>query len=219
MANIRIDNACDDALTVLLDGREYFIPEDESLTVTAVEKGVHSLGVNRSRLIGDGESTEDGGDEISSKLAHDEKSQYVQLTATFTVDVNASKSVWTLKKKVLLAQKNGLDALFSGFDVEVGGGKLIGTKESFATDAVQKRFMKKQLSEAFFPIGFGIIILTVLGLFALAANIAGAPVTLGGREFTYPWTLGLLAIDLGFTIYFCVMLKNIFSARKRYKRI
>lgn len=217
MANIRIDNACDDAITVCLDGTEYFVPEDESVTVSAVEKGVHTATVSRPRLIGDSESAEESGDSITSKLAHDEKSQYVQLSSTFTIDVNATKSVWTLKKKVLLAEKNGLDALFSGFDVEISGGRLTGIKDSFATDEVEKKFMKKQLSEAFFPIGIGIIIFTVVGLFALAANIAGAPITLGGREFTYPWTFGLLAIDLGFAIYFFVMLKNIFSAKKKYK--
>ena len=118
---------------------------------------------------------------------------------------------------MLLAEKNGLDALFSGFDVEVSGGKLTQARDSFATAEEEKRFMKKQLSEAFFPIGFGIIIFTVVGLFALAANLAGAPITLGGRKFTYPWTFGLLSIDLGFAVYFSVMLKNIFSARKRYK--
>ena len=77
--------------------------------------------------------------------------------------------------------------------------------------------MKKQLSEAFFPIGIGIIIFTVVGLFALAANITGAPITLGGREFTYPWTFGLAAIDLGFIGYFTAMLINIFSLDKRYR--
>lgn len=217
MANIRIDNACDDAITVCLDGTEFFVPEDESATVSSVEKGVHTLTVSRPRHIGDSESSEESGDSITSKLAHDEKSQYVRLSSAFTIDVNATKSVWTLKKKVLLAEKNGLDALFSGFDVEVSGGKLTQARDSFATAEDEKRFMKKQLSEAFFPIGFGIIIFTVVGLFALAANLAGAPITLGGRKFTYPWTFGLLAIDLGFAVYFSVMLKNIFSARKRYK--
>ena len=73
------------------------------------------------------------------------------------------------------------------------------------------------MKSAFFPIGLGIIIFTAVFLFALAANISGDPITLGGREFTYPWTFGLLAIDLVFIVYFTLMIVNILSTIKKYK--
>lgn len=43
MANIRIDNASDDVLKIKLDGEEYFIPEDGSITISPVEKEITGL--------------------------------------------------------------------------------------------------------------------------------------------------------------------------------
>lgn len=216
MANIRIDNASEDALSVELDGKEYYISEDESLTVPDVKKGIHRLTVFRTKRIAvdDGKS-EDG--DLTAKLSRDEESQYVRLKGTFEIDINSSKSVWTVRQKSLLTEKTGVDALFSGCEVEVSGGKIVEENQSFADPKARKSFLKKQLKSAFFPIGFGIIIFTAVFLFALAANVSGDPITLGDRKFTYPWTFGLMAIDLVFIGYFTVMITNIISTLKKYQ--
>ena len=216
MANIRIDNASEDALSVELDGKEYYISEDESLTVPDVKKGIHRLTVFRTKRIAvdDGKS-EDG--DLTAKLSRDEESQYVRLKGTFEIDINSSKSVWTVRQKSLLTEKTGVDALFSGCEVEAGGGRIVEEKQSFADPKARKSFLKKHLKSAFFPIGAGIIIFTAVFLFALAANVSGDPVTLGGRKFTYPWTFGLMAIDLVFIGYFTVMITNIISTLKKYQ--
>ena len=216
MANIRIDNASEDALNVELDGKEYYISEDESLTVPNVEKGTHRLSVFRTKRVTANDGKKEDGDP-TAKLSRDEESQYVQLKSLLVIEINSSKSVWTVRQKSLLTEKTGVDALFSGCEVEVGGGRIVEEKQSFADEKSRKSFLKKQLKNVFFPIGLGIIIFTAVFLFALAANISGDPITLGGREFTYPWTFGLLAIDLVFIVYFTLMIVNIISTIKKYK--
>lgn len=216
MANIRIDNTSEDALSVELDGKEYYISEDESLTVPDVKKGIHRLTVFRTKRIAvAGEKNEDG--DLTAKLSRDEESQYVRLKGTFEIDINSSKSVWTVRQKSLLTEKTGVDALFSGCEIEVSGGRIVEENQSFADPKARKSFLKKQLKSAFFPIGFGIIIFTAVFLFALAANVSGDPITLGDRKFTYPWTFGLMAIDLVFIGYFTVMITNIISTLKKYQ--
>lgn len=216
MANIRIDNASEDALNVELDGKEYYISEDESLTVPNVEKGAHRLSVFRTKRVTANDGKKEDGDP-TSKLSRDEESQYVRLKSLLVIEINSSKSVWSVRQKSLLTEKTGVDALFSGCEVEVGGGRIVEEKQSFADEKSRKSFLKKHLKSAFFPIGLGIIIFTAVFLFALAANISGDPITLGGREFTYPWTFGLLAIDLVFIVYFTLMIVNIISTIKKYK--
>ncbi len=217
MANIRIDNASDDVLKIELDGEEYFIPEDGSITISPVEKGNHRLIACRAIRTETDKNFDSDKDNPTRKLSKDETSQYVQLKGVFEINVIASKSVWTVKKKPILVEKTGVDALFSGCELEITGGSVVASRQSFADENLRRAYLKKQLMGAFFPIGIGILIFTVLVLVALSANISGNPVTLGGREFTYPWTFGLAAIDLGFIGYFTAMLINIFSLDKRYR--
>lgn len=217
MANIRIDNASDDVLKIKLDGEEFFIPEDGSITISPVEKGNHRLIACRAIRTETDKNFDSDKDNPTRKLSKDENSQYVQLKGVFEINVIASKSVWTVKKKPILVEKTGVDALFSGCELEITGGSVVASRQSFADENLRRAYLKKQLMGAFFPIGIGILIFTVLVLVALSANISGNPVTLGGREFTYPWTFGLAAIDLGFIGYFTAMLINIFSLDKRYR--
>lgn len=217
MANIRIDNASDDVLKIELDGEEYFIPEDGSITISPVVKGNHRLIACRAKRTETDKNSDSDKDNPTRKISKDENSQYVQLNGVFEINVIASKSVWTVKKKPMLVEKTGVDALFSGCELEITGGSVVASRQSFADENLRRAYLKKQLMGAFFPIGIGILIFTVLVLVALSANISGNPVTLGGREFTYPWTFGLAAIDLGFIGYFTAMLINIFSLDKRYR--
>ena len=217
MANIRIDNASDDVLKIELDGEEFFIPEDGSITISPVEKGNHRLIACRAIRTETDRNSDSDKDNPTRKLSKDENSQYVQLKGVFEINVIASKSVWTVKKKPILVEKTGVDALFSGCELEITGGSVVASRQSFADENLRRAYLKKQLMGAFFPIGIGILIFTVLVLVALSANISGNPVTLGGREFTYPWTFGLAAIDLGFIGYFTARLINIFSLDKRYR--
>lgn len=217
MANIRIDNASDDVLKIELDGEEFFIPEDGSITISPVEKGNHRLIACRAIRTETDKNFDSDKDNPTRKLSKDENSQYVQLKGVFEINVIASKSVWTVKKKPILVEKTGVDALFSGCELEITGGSVVASRQSFADENLRRAYLKKQLMGAFFPIGIGILIFTVLVLVALSANISGNPVTLGGREFTYPWTFGLATIDLGFIGYFTAMLINIFSLDKRYR--
>lgn len=215
MANIKITNLSEDSLSITLDGTEYVIDEDKSITVPSVEKGRHALTVRRTRFLSETAAQES--DPISQITAED-ASQYVQLSSEFEIETLSSHSVWTIKKNLIAVNRVGVDAFFSGFEAEISGGKIISARQVFANKKIQRTFMKKQLNGAFFPIGMGIIIFTALGLFALAANLAGTPITLGGRQFTYPWTFGLLAIDLGFAGYFAAMLIGIFSTRKKFNK-
>lgn len=210
MANIKIKNLTEDLLLAVLDGEEYRIAEDESITVPSVEKGKHSLTLKRARFLSERSSEQ-------PKIAAEEKSQYIQLSAKIEIEVEASRSVLVIKRELISVNRVGVDAFFSGFSAEISGGEIIAAQHTFANGKIKKDFTKRQLRDAIFPIGMGIIIFTALGLYALAANLAGEPITLGSRSFTYPWTFGLLAIDLGFAGYFASMLVGIFSTRKKFK--
>ena len=50
----------------------------------------------------------------------------------FNVDVNASKAVLTVDKKMLLKDKFGLDVIFSGYSLTVSGAKVENSTEVFA---------------------------------------------------------------------------------------
>ena len=105
MANIRIDNASDDVLKIELDGEEYFIPEDGSITISPVEKGNHRLIACRAIRTETDKKFDSDKDNPTRKLSKDENSQYVQLKGVFEINVIASKSVWTVKKKPILVEK------------------------------------------------------------------------------------------------------------------
>ena len=87
MANIRIDNASDDVLKIELDGEEYFIPEDESITVSSVEKGMHKLIVCRTKRTEIGTDVHSDEENPTQKFSRDEKSQYVRLKGSYEIDV------------------------------------------------------------------------------------------------------------------------------------
>lgn len=112
MANIRIDNASDDVLKIELDGEEFFIPEDGSITISPVVKGNHRLIACRAIRTETDKKFDSDKDNPTRKLSKDENSQYVQLKGVFEINVIASKSVWTVKKKPILVEKTGVDALF-----------------------------------------------------------------------------------------------------------
>ena len=79
MANIRIDNASDDVLKIELDGEEFFIPEDGSITISPVEKGNHRLIACRAIRTETDKKFDSDKDNPTRKLSKDENSQYVQL--------------------------------------------------------------------------------------------------------------------------------------------
>ena len=153
MANIRIDNASDDVLKIELDGEEYFIPEDGSITISPVEKGNHRIIACRAIRTETDKKFDSDKDNPTRKLSKDENSQYVQLKGVFEINVIASKSVWTVKKKPILVEKTGVDALFSGCELEITGGSVVASRQSFADENLRRAYLKKQLMGAFFPIG------------------------------------------------------------------
>ena len=202
MANLRIDNLSGDTVTVLFCGKEYTVADEEKVTVEAVEKGVHEMRVHRTRVpMETADSHEAEQLDIKEKAEKSERSLHTQLDAVFDVNINASKTVVTVRTKVKAKETVGIDVIFSGYSVETSGGKVENFRLIFANKNVKKRFINNQLKEALLPIGLGGIILLVMGIFALRGNITGNPINIGGRIFSLPWSIGLTAVGLGFEGY------------------
>lgn len=219
MPNIRIDNFSDDAVNVEINGKKYFIKDDEKITVQNIDKGLHNFSVCRTRdidseIFNSREKKESGTD----KLKDGEKSQRVQLKTNFDVDLNSSKGIVTLKKTVDGYTKGGADVIFSSFGVEGTGVKIDNKSDSFSNAKAERGFLKHILKEAFFPVGICAVILMILGVFALVTNINGNTINLGGTEFTYPFSIALTAIALICSGYFIYAVAVGLKKYRKYKR-
>ena len=138
MANIRIDNASGDMLNVRFGGNEYSLPEDESLTIQNAQKGRHKLTVSKSRRIG---RNDEYSESDMPKLPSDDESQYILLDSEFEIETNSSKAVLTVKNKPTLVEKVGVDALFSGCELEVTGGSIVNSRQAFADKKIRQDFL------------------------------------------------------------------------------
>lgn len=219
MANVRIDNLTDDTITVFFDGKEYTVNDEEKFTVDAVEKGRHTVRIHRTRVPMETEDFHetDKGD-IKGNMEKSEKSLHTQLDAIFDLDINSGKSVITVKTKVEAKEKFGIDAIFSGYSVEVSGGKVEKSELFFANKNVGKNFILHHLKDALFPVGAGGIFLLILGIAALAANFAGKTVNIGGTDFSWPWSALLTAVGLGFVGYTIFVVINTIKTAKKFDK-
>lgn len=218
MANIRFENFTGDTVIVCFKDNRFTLQDEERVTIEAVEKGQHKIRVHRARIPMETEDFHEvNTTDFKAKTERSERSQHVQLDGEFIVNVNAAKSVVSIKTKVKAKEKFGIDAIFSGYSVEVSGAKLESERQIFPNKNTRKRFITHQLKEAFLPVGGGGIFLLILGIIALRANILGKSVNIGGQEFSYPWTIGLLAVALGFIGYTVFIIVNIIKNANAFK--
>lgn len=218
MSNVKIENYSGDTVNVIFNGETYTLQDEERITVDALEKGMYDVRVHRARIPMETEdSHEIQNAKFSEKMERTEQSQHVQLDGMFSVNVNSTKAVLTVKTKVRAKEKFGIDAIFSGYTLEVTGAKVENERQIFPSDKMKKKFIRHQLKEAFLPVGVGGIFLLLLGFIALGANIAGKTVNIGGQDFSYPWSIGLTAVGLGFIGYTVFVIINIFKNADRFK--
>ena len=219
MANVRIDNFSGDTVICFFNGREYTLADEERVTVDAAEKGEYELRVHRGRIPMETEDVHETQNmDISERMQNSEKSLHTQLDGIFKVEINSTKAVLTVNTKVRAKEKSGLDVLYSGYSLEVTGAKTDGGRQVFANEGIRKGFIRHQLKEAFVPAGFVSIFLLILGSIALHANIIGKTVNIGGRDFTYPWSIGLMALALGFAGYTAYVIIYSLTEAKKYKK-
>lgn len=218
LATVRFDNFTDDTVIVSLNGRDYTLADEERVTVEGVEKGRNELRVHRARIPKESEDFHNTDNtDLYKKTEKADRSLHTQLDGIFVLDVNSSKAVITLKTKVRAEDRLGIDALFSGYDIEASGAKIENKKDVFAGKSVKKNFISHQIKEALLPVGFGGLILLFIGLVSLFANLSGKTVDIGGQQLTYPWTIGLLAVALGFVGYSVFVIIHSLNVAKRYK--
>lgn len=219
MASIRFENFTGDTVIVCFKDNKYTLQDEERVTVEAVEKGQHEIRVHRARVPMESEDFHEvDTTDFKMKTERAEQSQHVQLDGVFVVNINAAKSIVSIKTKVRAKEKFGIDAIFSGYSVEVSGAKVENERQVFPNKKMRKRFVVHQVKDAFLPVGGGGIFLLILGFIALRANILGKAVNIGGREFSYPWSIGLLAVGLGFIGYTIFMIVNIIKNANNFKQ-
>ncbi len=209
MSSLRIDNLSDDLITVLIDGEDYAVQEDEKLTIENIEKGVHTLIVHRTRTVR-------GVAEDSHPLKGEESEVY-QLDGIFEINVSSGKCVATVRSKVTAQSKIGLDAVFSGYMVELSGGELKSTNENFSNIETRKRFSRNQLKEAFIPVGIGAVVFLVISIYGFYGILSGAPVKISDRTMTLPWTIGSAAVTIGCIVYIIYVIVKSKKIEKKYK--
>ena len=217
MPSIRIDNYSGDMITVFVDGKSYDIQDNEKQYTEQLEKGKHEICVHRTRI--PMESTdyhESNNDSFSEKIQKNDKSLHSQLDGIFYVKTESSKMVITVNNKASLNDRLGLDVLFSGYSVTVTGGKIESEKHVFSNSSIKKGFLKYHLKEAFFPVGIGGLIIFIMGLYGLNGNIMGKTMNFGGTEFTYPLSIGVSIVGLGFIVYTIIVVINIIKTYKKY---
>lgn len=219
MANLRIDNLSGDTITVCFCGKEYTVVDEEKVTVDAVEKGVHEMRVHRTRVpMETADSHEAGQLDIKEKAEKSERSLHTQLDAVFDVNINASKTVVTVRTKVRAKEKVGIDVIFSGYSIETSGGKVENFQLIFANKNVRKNFIFHHIKDAFLPVGAGGIILLIMGIIALSQNLIGKSINIGGQNFSLPWSIGLLAVSLGFVGYTVFVIVHVLKTAKTFSK-
>lgn len=209
MPSLRIDNMSGDTVTVFIDGERCCVCEDEKFTVENIEKGTHALTIHRTRI------PQDRTD--SSQPLKEEKTECYQLDGIFEINVSSGKCVVAVKQKITAHNKTGLNAIFSGYDVELSGGSLVKSNEKFANSETSKRFSSNQLKEAFIPVGIGALIFLVITVYALYGLISGAPVKISDRTMTLPWTAGSTAVTLGCFVYIIYVMIKSKLIKNKYK--
>ena len=219
MANIRIDNLSGDTIIVYLDGKECAVSDEEKVNIEAVEKGMHSVRVHRARVPMETEDYHeaDRGD-IKANAEKADRSFHAQLDAVFDVDINSGKSVMTVRTDVKAKEKLGVDVIFSGYSVETSGAKVENFHLIFANKNVRKNFIFHHIKDAFLPVGAGGIFLLIMGIIALSQNLIGKSVNIGGQNFSLPWSIGLLAVSLGFVGYTVFVIVHVLKTAKTFSQ-
>ncbi len=219
MSNVKIENFSGDTVNVIFNGETYTLRDEERVSVEALEKGVYDVRVHRARIPMETEDFHEAQNaKFSERMEKSDKSQHVQLDGLFSVDINSTKAVLTVKTKVQAKEKFGIDAFFSGYTLEAAGSKVENARQVFSSEGIKKGFIRHQIKEAFLPVGAGGIFLLILGFIALGANIAGKTVNIGGQDFTYPWSVGLVAVGLGFVGYTVFVIVSIFKNANKFKK-
>ena len=206
----------DDSITVHFNSQEYVLADEESVTVSGIEKGKYTLRIHRTRVpkeTADAHSTDNSEFTITNDGA--DRSVHTQLDGIFEVDINSAKAVLTVHKDILAVEKLCTDALFSGYSLSVTGSKVISSDKCFANGSVKKKFVMHQLKNAFLPIGAGGVVFFVLGILALISNLSGKAMEFSSHEFTMPWAIGLLAVGLACFVYVAlVIIKTVTTIKK-----
>lgn len=205
-------------MIVSVNGKNYTVEDEEKFTVEAVEKGTNKIKIHRARVP---QETEDFHEvdttDFAGNMQKKEQSPHTQFDSIFDVNINSSKAVLVVKTKVVAKDKLGMDTIFSSYSLEVSGAKIENECQVFANERVRKKFISHHLKNAFVPVGFGGIAILLMGIYALLANIRGEAINLGGREFTYPWSIGLMVIGFGFLFYAIFVTVRVLTLAKKYK--
>jgi hypothetical protein len=214
LANIRIDNLSSDTVTVFLDGKEMVTEDDGRVTFDALEKGIHTLRVHRTRVpyeSGNADSKEANQIPFGST----EKSLHTQLDYIAEIDLNSSKAVLTVKSEITSAEGKGLDAIFASYSVTPAGARIVSERKVFANPKIEKAFLSHHIKGALFPTGICSLAVFIIGIVSLICAISGNPIDIGGTKFTLPWAIALVTVAVAFIGYTAFCLLKIFKTARK----
>jgi hypothetical protein len=216
LANIRIDNLSSDTVTVFLDGKEMVTEDDGRVTFDALEKGIHTLRVHRTRVPYESGNT-DSKEANQIPFGSTEKSLHTQLDYIAEIDLNSSKAVLTVKSEITSAEGKGLDAIFASYSVIPAGARIVSERKVFANPNIEKAFLSHHIKGALFPTGICSLAVFIIGMVSLICAISGNPIDIGGTKFTLPWAIALVTVAVAFIGYTAFCLLKIFKTAQNFK--
>ncbi len=208
MANLRIDNLSGDTITVFLDEKSQMVEEDGRATFDAIEKGLHTMRIHRTRVPFESTTLQEEQEKpFLEQIAGSEKSLHTPLDFITEIDLNSSKGIITVQTDVTAKEGKGLDVIFASYSVTATGARAENGHKVFANSAVKKRFISHNIKNTLFPTGLIGAIVLLIALFSLLGAVSGNPIDLGGTKFTLPWALGLTAVATAVCCYavFCII--------------
>ena len=221
MPTVRIDNLSNDSLIAELNGESYEVAEGEKLSVQNVQKGETTLRIRRGRTPVETQGRLEDNSEPSDFIKGREKNDsgaYFVFDGVFDIDFDSSKSVVTVRREALEMKGPGMDALASGFKVEVSGARLLDSRREFANERVRKRFISHHVGNAMMPVGFGGLLLLFVGLYAFIRTLGGKEINLGGSVAPLPLTIAVAAIGAVSVNYTIAVIVNTFATADKLKK-
>lgn len=217
MSTLRIDNKSDDDILVLIDGSAHELRNGESVSVDRLEKGAHEVIFHRRRIPKESVSDENKKAGLEALMSSDEKpGSHIQLSSSFLIDINSSKSSIAVFKKVKAVENYHEDVIFVSFSAQVTGAKTLKSVDKFANNEVKKTYFLQQLKGAFLPVGLVGLAVVIIGIIAAFFLKTGVKITVGGRVMTAGYAYMVLSVGIIINVYFII---NVIRIIKRVKEL
>lgn len=218
MPTIKVENRTDDTIIITLNNQERECANGEDISFENCPKGEYLISVHRKRIPKESTSGREPKPSAfdAAKSPDSKPGSHVQLDSEIKLETNSAKAVVSIIADVKALETLHEDVIFVGYRAKVSGAKVVENKDSFASAAIKKTYVKQQFKGAFLPVGLIGIITTLAGAFFLFFNIGGYAIKIAGNEMSLPYSLLITAGGLCVLFVFITTLVKI---KRRVKEL